>query len=282
MNQISITFLCCVKNEISYVSELFDSVTNSTPGFLDWDVIFIDDHSDDGTYEFLAKISSKHNRVSLFRNQANGKVLGTKMGIHLAKGEWIKFLDGDDYVSFNSLSIDDFNCDAFYHDYIRVNKSNQEVVHLSKSLARNPKSWKFELRSIPKAMYFSKKSLFLDIKGLEDCLFEDLFINQIIQIRAKKIKKINKNLYFYRQHQENYYGDSFFGNRPKVQRMGRRICNMVRVAEKHFHKSKINPKLNVYGKILQDFSFVQLMLLLSSPKLFLKAIYYLLISFKKS
>ena len=57
---------------------------------------------------------------------------------------------------------------------------------------------------------------------------------------------------------------------------------MVRVAEKHFHKSKINPKLNVYGKILQDFSFVQLMLLLSSPKLFLKAIYYLLISFKKS
>lgn len=278
MKKISISFICCVKNEINYVHELFDSVTKSTPIFLDWNLIFIDDHSDDGTYELLSKLVSKNKKVSLFTNKGHGKVLGTKTGIELASGKWIKFLDGDDYVSFNSLIYDDFNCDAFYHDYYRVNKSKQKIIHLSKSLASNPKSWKYELRSIPKAMFFAKTSLFKDLKGLDKCLFEDLYINQSIQRLAKTINKVDKCLYYYRQHDSNYYGDSFFGNPKKVKRMGKRINNMVEVLGIYFKNDKINPSLKKYSEFLHDYSFIKLFSLFLSPRLFLKAIYYFFIS----
>lgn len=278
MTKISISLICCVKNEIHYVQELIDSVTKSTPEFLDWNLIFIDDHSDDGTYEFLSKVVCRESRISLFPNEGHGKVLGTKKGIELATGQWIKFLDGDDYVAFNSLDFEDFDCDVFYHDYIRVYNSKQEIVHLPKSLARDPKSWKYDLRSIPKAMYFAKASLFNDLRGLDKCLFEDLYINQSIQRSARKINKVDKCLYYYRQHASNYYGDFFLGNPGKVKRMGKRINNMVEVLGVFFENEKINPGLAKYTEFLCDPSFTKLFSLFRTPKLLFKGLYYFFIS----
>lgn len=278
MKKISISFVCCVKNEVKYVSKLYNSVLNSSPGFLNWDLIFVDDHSEDDTFKLLSKIALKDQKVKLVKNKGIGKVMGTQTGINLASGEWIKFLDGDDYVSFESLDPEDFRCDAFYHDYIRIYKSNQLTIKLTKSLSKNPKLWKFDLRSIPKAMYFSKKSIFKETKGLNKCIFEDLYINQSIQRNAKKINKVDKSLYYYRQHDSNHYGDSFFGNPVKVRRMGERINNMIDVLETFFTNEKINPSLRNYGEFLKNFSFSKLVLLLSSPRLFFKAVYYLTIS----
>lgn len=278
MNQVFISFVCCVKNEIKYVSKLFKTVSKTSPSFLNWNIIFVDDHSDDGTYELLNKIASSNNKVSIYRNDGVGKVAATIKGIKHATGEWLKFLDGDDYVSFDSLTYDDFNCDAFYHDYYRVNKSKLEKVCLSKSLALNPRSWKYELRSIPKAMYFAKRSLFKDLKGFNKCIFEDLYINQSIQRCAKKINKVEKCLYYYRQHESNYYGDSFVGNSEKIKRMGKRINNMLDVLKIYYKNDNVNPSIKNYSKFLQDYSLSKLFSLFLSPRLFLKALYYFLIS----
>lgn len=278
MKQISISFICCVKNEINYVSSLFDTVYKTTPSFLNWNIIFVDDHSNDGTFELLHKIALSNTEVSLYRNDGFGKVQATIKGIKHSNGKWLKFLDGDDYVSFNSLKYDDFNCDAFYHNYYRVYKSKQKTVSISNSLAVNPKSWKYDLRSIPKAMFFAKASLFNDLKGLDKCLFEDLYINQSIQRSAKKINKVDKYLYYYRQHESNYYGDSFVGNPQKVKRMGKRINNMVDVLSTYFKEDKINPLIRNYSEFLIKHSLKNLFLLIPSPRLFLKAIYYFFIS----
>lgn len=278
MNQVSISFVCCVKNEIKYVSKLLDTVSKTSPSFLNWNIIFVDDHSDDGTYELLYKIALSNNKISLYKNNGVGKVSATIKGIKHATGEWLKFLDGDDYVSFNSLISDDFNCDAFYHDYCRVNKSKHKIVRLSKSLARNPKSWKYELRSIPKAMFFAKRSLFEDLKGFNKCIFEDLYINQLIQRYAKKINKVDKCLYYYRQHESNYYGDSFYGNSKKIKRMGKRLNNMLDVLNVYYENDIVNSSIKNYSDFLQYHSFNKFFSLVLSPRLFLKALYYFLIS----
>ena len=127
-------------------------------------------------------------------------------------------------------------------------------------------------------MFFAKTSLFKNLKGLDKCLFEDLYINQSIQRLAKTINKVDKCLYYYRQHDSNYYGDSFFGNPKKVKRMGKRINNMVEVLGIYFKNDKINPSLKKYSEFLNDYSFIKLFSLFLSPRLFLKAIYYFFIS----
>ena len=276
MKKIEITFISCVKNEIKYIEYLIKSIENTSPNFLNWKIIFIDDHSSDGTFEFLT--SYKSSKIKVFKNNYNGKVFGTILGIEKSKTEWIKFIDGDDFLSLESLEFSDFNCDAFYHDYFILKDDIVIRQNISKSIYQNRKQWIYELRSIPKAMFFVKKKFFLNIHGLNECIFEDLYINQRIFISCNNINKVDKPLYYYRQHKNNFYGNSFIGNRNKIRLLGKRIENMVFINYKYFKEIKINKQLNIYSKFLQEFNFHVLVKLIFSPRLFLKAIYYYLIS----
>ena len=275
--KISISFICCVKNESLYISKMINTIIESSPDFLEWELILIDDNSDDNTFDLVSKKYRSYHQIKIHRNSGSGKVSGTYDGLKRCKGEWIKFLDGDDYVSFDSLNFDDFKCDAFYHNYARFGKTKKNV-NISNSLSKNQELWKYELRSIPKAMYFAKKSIFKNLEGFNECIFEDLYINQNIQRYAKKINKVDKLLYFYRQHENNFYGDSFFGDRVKIIRMGRRIENMIKVLDIYFPDDHFNSSLNDYCIFLQKFSLIRLLRLIKSPKLFSKAVYYYLIS----
>ena len=278
MKKIFISFICCVKNEELYILQLIDSIISSSPSFFDWELIIIDDHSQDKTFEIISSKFSNNKKINIFKNIGYGKVDGTLQGLKYSNGDWIKFVDGDDIVSFNSLSFHDFSCDAFYHNYCRFEKSTRKIINIPNSLAKYPKIWKYNLRSIPKAMYFAKKSIFKNLQGFNECIFEDLYINQNIQRYAKKINTVDKLLYFYRQHENNFYGDSFVGDRFKIIRMGKRIENMIKVLNFYFPEDHYNSSLNDYCIFLQKFSKIRLLRLIKSPKLFSKAIYYYLIS----
>ena len=122
MKKIFISFICCVKNEELYILQLIDSIISSSPSFFDWELIIIDDHSQDRTFEIISSKFSNNKKINIFKNIGYGKVDGTLQGLKYSNGDWIKFVDGDDIVSFNSLSFHDFSCDAFYHNYCRFEK----------------------------------------------------------------------------------------------------------------------------------------------------------------
>ena len=126
--KISISFICCVKNESLYISKMINTIIESSPDFLEWELILIDDNSDDNTFDLVSKKYRSYHQIKIYRNSGSGKVSGTYDGLKRCKGEWIKFLDGDDYVSFDSLNFDDFKCDAFYHNYARFGKTKKMLT----------------------------------------------------------------------------------------------------------------------------------------------------------
>ena len=268
--KISISFICCVKNESLYISKMINTIIETSPDFLEWEIILIDDNSDDNTFNLVLKKYRSYKQIKIHRNSGSGKVSGTYDGLKRSKGEWIKFLDGDDYVSFDSLNFDDFKCDAFYHNYARFGKTKKMLTF--QTLCQKIKNYG--------NMNFDQfqKSIFKNLQGFNECIFEDLYINQNIQRYAKKINKVDKLLYFYRQHENNFYGDSFTGDRFKIIRMGRRIENMIKVLDIYFPDDNYNNSLNDYCIFLQKFSLIRLLRLIKSPKLFSKAVYYYLIS----
>lgn len=64
----------------------------------DWQVVVVDDHSEDGTREWLAKQAQSEPRLELVFSPRRGRAATRNVGIAAAQGELICFLDDDMWV----------------------------------------------------------------------------------------------------------------------------------------------------------------------------------------
>ena len=63
-----------------------------------YEIIVVDNDSDDGSYEMLKKKYEKHAKVKILKNHKNGCSSGRNLGAAHAKGEYIFFLDSDQWI----------------------------------------------------------------------------------------------------------------------------------------------------------------------------------------
>jgi glycosyltransferase involved in cell wall biosynthesis len=109
-------------NHARYLGRALQSVVDQT--YVNWEVIVIDNHSTDNTDELVASFSDP--RITYLKIHNNGIIARSRnKGINIAKGEWIAFLDSDDWwaveklqILFESISE---NVDLIYHDLEVVN-----------------------------------------------------------------------------------------------------------------------------------------------------------------
>ena len=95
---MKVSVVMCVRNVEKYIDSCLESILNQT--FTDFEIIIIDDMSDDNTNSIIEKLNDK--RIKCFRND---KWLGISpsrnRGVKLAKGEYLFFTDGDCVVLKN-------------------------------------------------------------------------------------------------------------------------------------------------------------------------------------
>jgi glycosyltransferase involved in cell wall biosynthesis len=120
---VSIIVTCF--NQAQYLERSVKSVLGQT--FTDLECIIIDDGSTDNTQAIAQELINLDSRVSYYYKE-NGGVSSTRnFGFTKAKGKWIQFLDGDDWIHENKIefqlsyinSIEEENT-VFYTDYERV------------------------------------------------------------------------------------------------------------------------------------------------------------------
>ena len=91
-------------NVEAYVDRCLDSVIRQTYDSLE--IICIDDSSTDATLEKLEQWKQKDMRVRCVKNESNLGLSRTRnKGMEIAKGEYIFFLDADDYLELNCIEI---------------------------------------------------------------------------------------------------------------------------------------------------------------------------------
>jgi glycosyltransferase involved in cell wall biosynthesis len=96
-----ISFIVPIYNVEKYLKECIDSILNQN--LSDYEIILVNDGSTDGSKDICEKYVQEHENINLITTENQGQSAARNLGIELAKGEYIAFIDSDDYYSINSL-----------------------------------------------------------------------------------------------------------------------------------------------------------------------------------
>ena len=121
-----------------YIAHAIDSALNQTG--VEVDLIVVDDGSTDDSLEVL---QSYKDRIRVFQQQHGGPARARNLGIHQAKGEFITFLDADDWLLEHSLFmrcsylLEHPECDWVYAAW-QVADGDGKLIGTSKELFPHP------------------------------------------------------------------------------------------------------------------------------------------------
>jgi glycosyltransferase involved in cell wall biosynthesis len=123
-------------NHAQYLGRALKSLLDQT--YTNWEAIVIDNHSTDNTDEVMASFTDPS--IIYLKMHNHGVIAASRnAGIRAAKGEWIAFLDSDDWWKPEKLT--KASCyfgefDFLYHDMYLVKKSTTFIMY-SRPLRRN-------------------------------------------------------------------------------------------------------------------------------------------------
>ena len=190
-----ITIIICSYNNSLYLKKCLESIFNQSLSQNYYNVILVDDKSEDNSLEITKQYQDKKN-FTIIKNYKNiGLVKSCNKAIKIAKTKFIVRVDSDDYVSNKFVATFLENINKKY-DFIF---SNYKVLKKKKITNVDIVSFK-DLISCSVAM---NKNILIKIGGYKNFLWEeyDLYLRYLT--KTKKILKINEYLYFYRYHQSN-------------------------------------------------------------------------------
>lgn len=105
-NNALVSIIIPTYNREALISETLDSVLSQT--YSNWECIVVDDNSNDGTLDILSFFTKKDDRIKYIvksDKSKRGASLSRNLGLQIAKGEFIQFLDSDDILAPNKLEI---------------------------------------------------------------------------------------------------------------------------------------------------------------------------------
>jgi dolichol-phosphate mannosyltransferase len=85
-----------VRNEAENIAPLVGEIRAALDGIIDYEILFIDDGSNDATAEEVLRLAGKTPRLRLLRHaQSCGQSAAIRTGVRAARAAWVATLDGD-------------------------------------------------------------------------------------------------------------------------------------------------------------------------------------------
>lgn len=86
-----------------YLEECVDSIRNQTMDNIE--IILVDDGSPDACPEMCDRFAAEDNRICVLHQTNSGVSAARNSGIKMARGEWLMFVDGDDWLERNAIEV---------------------------------------------------------------------------------------------------------------------------------------------------------------------------------
>lgn len=123
---MKISVIVPVYNAANYIAKCIQSVQNQT--FSSWELILIDDGSQDNSLDIIRRFAIEDDRIKVIHQENSGAGMARNNGIENAIGDYIVFLDSDDYISEKYLSLlSSHNEDVVFIDVEAVDEGGNVV-----------------------------------------------------------------------------------------------------------------------------------------------------------
>ena len=126
-----ISVIVPVYNVENYLARCVDSILAQT--FSDFELLLIDDGSTDASGRIAEGCVVKDSRVRVYHQQNGGVTSARAAGVSKSKGEWICFIDSDDYVDSDYLKILLNATDGGRYELVVCNASEDCVVDVDRA-----------------------------------------------------------------------------------------------------------------------------------------------------
>jgi len=101
MQKQLVSILTPFKNTAVYLEECLDSIISQS--YSNWELLIVDDHSTDGSYQIVEYYATKDSRIKLYKNPGNGIIEALRFAFSQSKGEYITRMDSDDIMHPDKL-----------------------------------------------------------------------------------------------------------------------------------------------------------------------------------
>ena len=198
-----------------YLSQCIDSILNQT--YRDFELILVDDGSPDRCGEICDRYAAQDDRIKVVHQANGGFSAARNAGIDLASGEFLTFVDSDDYLHeealealHRSLVENDADFSMGYHEKVSetgepipepISQVKDEVLSGREVLLNN---MYFPLFYIVPWNKLFKRELFSDIRFPLGKCHEDIFILYKLIYKSSKIARVPRILYYYRQNPNGF------------------------------------------------------------------------------
>lgn len=125
--RIELSIIIPMYNVEKYLDKCLSSIEKQCDSSIE--VICIDDGSPDSCYQICEKYKGRIENFTLLRQENAGVSAARNKGLELAAGEWIWFVDPDDWIEDNAI-----------HDIKELNKDNCDVIGFKANIFHNNKS----------------------------------------------------------------------------------------------------------------------------------------------
>jgi glycosyltransferase involved in cell wall biosynthesis len=199
---MKLSIIIPVYNAEKYLNKCLESIFQQNLKTEDFEVICINDGSTDNTGQILEEFQKKYTNIILENQENFGEAISRNKALSLSKGEFITFLDSDDYYDALTLSkalqiIESKNLEVLY---LKINHISEDYNYIQSlpNLSDNEilLGLKHERRPFPATIY--KKSIIGEIQfPLNIIVGPDSVFNALVQSKAKRVSFSSDLVYNY-------------------------------------------------------------------------------------
>lgn len=242
-----ISVIVPVYNVQDYIEKCLDSILSQT--FTNFELICVNDGSTDNSREILEKYKKRDCRIKIIDKQNGGLSSARNAGMDVARGEFLSFIDSDDWVDVTMLeklykSINFYNSDIAICAVHQFDETNQQIddsnpyytlEFFDKSFDNTVFSYKNVKPFIMDVCVMAWNKLYrrsfiqnCNAKFPQGLIFEDgpFFFN--IFFKTQRVSIVRDFLYYYRINRKNSI----------IQKAGKKFLDVISVTEIMYNEIK--------------------------------------------
>jgi len=208
-SEVKVSIVVPCYNVEQYLDECLDSVCRQT--YRNIEIILIDDGSTDNTYEKCVEWEKKDERIRFYSKPNEGLGPTRNYGIKIATGEYIFFVDSDDWIVEDAIShlvkvAERTGADVVAGDFQEYDEATKEITEKHQQYFKNSEivskhdrgvyllcGWVMVWSKLYKREFLHKEEIYMPTG-----VHEDNAIFPIVVMTANKIVCTSKLIYTYR------------------------------------------------------------------------------------